>query len=283
VHGAVFFGDINAEYIVSGSSQAVVMYDTPLLEKLSNKTWFNIGLDGEKAGVQYACLCGYFSANKAPQVVIQNVDAWGLGPIGAAYDNERYSPYLECDALYENLVPIDANLWRYRFIGRPRLILKGLIGQLGIADRFADDIRIRGFNPRDSPPLDRKKTIALFEASTSLDVQVGGEGERYLRRIIDLCRQHGSRIVLVAGPMWEERLKYTANPDRFNEEMKRLSAANDVTFMDFTRTSISLDHMNFYDSIHLRREAAAEFSRMLFGGLEEEKVLTSALSIVQRR
>ena len=163
----------------------------------------------------------------------------------------------------------------YRFVGRPRLILKGLIGQLGIADRFADDIRIRGFNPRNSPPLDPDRTVALLKASSTLGIQVRGEGQQYLERIIELCRQHGSKVVLVAGPMWKERMKYTTNLNRFNEEMMRLSAAKDVVYIDLTHTSISSNHENFYDSIHLRQDAAAAFTRTLFEHLEERKLLTT--------
>jgi hypothetical protein len=176
VHNTVFSGKANAEFLILGSSRASSNYHTPELAELSKSSWFNIGQDGEEANIHFAYLRAYLSMNAKPKCLVYNIDPWALGPFERTYDNIRYVPYLANRIFYDEMKEIDSSIWQYgcipmyKFIGRPKLVLKGALGNFGMADRL-----LQAIGSSDSIPGKRIRwTFKRRETSTQNGIRSRG-------------------------------------------------------------------------------------------------------------
>ncbi len=287
VHRDAFTGHVNAEFLVSGSSRALANYDTPRLSELTNSEWFNIGLDGEEPDVQFAYLSGYMSKNKKPKMVVYNIDPWGLGPIVRDYDNIRYVPFLDNDALYGELKAVDPSLWRYRYIpmykffGRPKLILKGIMGNVGVGDRFINKSREKGYGVRKVEAINVDVARAFNNKRTPkswFDYEVGGVGESYLQKIIELCESNNVPLIFVVSPIWKERELLATNRRLVNERLAEMCRSHNIPFRSFLDSPICDRVDCFADSVHLNQLGARLFADELDSWLQEDVRINELLS-----
>ena len=65
-------GRVNAEILISGSSRAARHYDPRVIEAVTGRSAFNIGVNGARIDLQLALLKTYLNHNTKPALVIQD-------------------------------------------------------------------------------------------------------------------------------------------------------------------------------------------------------------------
>ena len=97
---------------------------------------------------------------------------------------------------------------------------------------------------------------ATIETVDSLKLQ-------YLRRFIDLCRQHHIQLAWVVSP------KYTKVPSSHYDVLKTLAQENGIPFLDYHTPGLYLDHPEYFkDGSHLWDEGARHFSSLFASDLK---------------
>jgi hypothetical protein len=263
----VMSGRVNAAIIVNGSSRALTHYDPRVIQEETGRSAYNLGMNGIQIDVQVAILKAYLNHNRAPELVIQNLEAFSFETTrpGEIYDPGIYLPYLADPDLYASLRAIDPAVWKWRHIPLYGYVVEdarftwiaGLFGRAGISGR---EDYFQGFNPRF---LDWTGEFDQFRATLPNGIRYAIEprGLRALTELIQLCRARGIRLILVYSPEYAEMQALERNRAQIFNRFRELSDRFDVPLWDFSDSPLSREKANFYNSEHLNAAGAALFSR----------------------
>lgn len=267
-------GTINAEVVITGSSRALTHYDAPLLQALTGRSVYNIGLNGSQTDMQVARLKSYLANNAPPRMVVHNLDLFSFQVSrGGVYDPGQYVPYLRDPYIYEALQRVNPEIWKsktlplYGYVVEDLrfnwvLGLRGLVGFQPAEDHF------QGFKPRDT---EWTGDFERFRAANPEGVRfsVDPDGIAAMEDLLAVCRKRNIPVLLVYSPEYYEMQLMTSNRGEIFERFGRLAAEPGVHLLDFSKSKVSFDRSNFYNSQHLNVRGAASFTRELAAVLNE--------------
>src|SRR5262249_17993016 len=150
----VMSGRVNAQIVITGSSRALAHYDPAIIECVTGKTAYNLGLNGSHTDMQLALLKAYLRHNVKPEIVVHNLDIHSLESTGSdLYNPGLYMPYLMEQDLYKAIERIRPDVWKWKWIplygyaveDMNLTWVKGLQGFFGINPPEAFFL---GYNPR---------------------------------------------------------------------------------------------------------------------------------------
>lgn len=268
VWNAIVQGRINADVLVTGSSRALVHYDARMLEQELGRSTYNIGLNGSQTDMQVARFKTYLRNNRAPKLLIHNLDAFSLQVThGEVYDPGQYLPFLDQEDIYGALLKINPETWKWRYLplygyATQDMRLSWLYSLLGLAIAERPDTHFLGYRPRYD---EWTEDFERFRASNpdGIDVIVEERGVQQLEEMLSMCQSRGIRVVLVYSPEFTEMQAMTRNRAEIFSIFRRLSEEYGALFLDFSTSDISFSKSWFYNSQHLNARGAQEFTREL--------------------
>ncbi|MGE0023879.1 MAG: hypothetical protein AB7S70_09645 [Hyphomicrobium sp.] len=281
VSNRIVDGAINADILITGSSRALSHYDAPLIQERTGRTTYNIGLNGSQTDMQVARLATYLRHNKAPALLIHNLDAFSFQVThGGVYDPAQYMPYLSEPAIYAALALIDPDIWKSRVIPlygytAADLRFTWVLGALRLVGWSPAEDHVQGFKPRYTAwTEDFERFQRLNPKGVTFEVEPAGVTE--MKKLLALCREHRIKVLLVYSPEYAPMQKMTSNRDEIFAGFDALKREFGVPLWDYSGSPISASRDNFYNSQHLNAGGAAEFSRDLAARLvAEQGVATS--------
>lgn len=262
-------GRINADIVINGSSRALTHYDPRILEASSGRSSFNIGLNGSQTDMQVARFKTYLRHNRAPTLLIQNLDAFSFQVThGEVYDPGQYLPYLSSEPdLYQALLRINPDTWRWRYVplyGYAKEDMRfgwltGIVHWLTGAQRQAD---LKGFKPRHS---EWTEDFDRFRANNpdGVHVDVEPEGVQQVEELLRICAERGIKVALVYSPEFIEIQQMTSNRDEIFARFESVSRRYGGLLLDFSESPISARREFFYNSQHLNADGAQAFTTEL--------------------
>jgi hypothetical protein len=264
----VMSGRVNAQIVISGSSRALAHYDPAIIERITGKTAYNLGLNGSHTDMQLALLKAYLRHNAKPDIVVQNLDTHSLEATGSdLYNPGLYIAYLQEDDLYRALGKINSDVWKWKWIplygyaveDMNLTWVKGLQGFFGINPR---EEFFQGYNPR------KRKWTGDFDRLRGMYPQgvrkeMNAEGEAALRDLIELCRERGIKVVLVYSPEYYEMQALTLNRREIFAKFEDIARKYQVPFWDYSKSPLAYEQRFFNNSQHMNVDGATEFSENL--------------------
>lgn len=260
-------GRADADLLINGSSRALVHYDTGVLREKTGLPAFNLGRNGSHVDMQLALLKSCLRLNRKPSLVVQNLDMHSLARTEEIYDPVQYVPYLREPELYAGVLKIHPEAWKWRWIPLYgytvedmnftwTLAFRGWAGLNPREDHFS------GFNPRD---LRWSRDFERFKEKnpSGITSRMDPEGIAALEQIVDLCLSQGVRIVLVYSPQYHEMLGLVNNREEIFGHFRRIAGRRGVPFLDYSRSPICREQELFYNSQHLNRSGARQFTAEL--------------------
>lgn len=263
----VFSGEINSKILVTGSSRAFVHYDPDVIEKVTGKTCFNIGLDGTSLRLQLAVLRAFLKNNRKPDIIIQNLDITSFAS-SEIYQPTQYIGYLHERDIYNALVEIDPIFWKFRhvplydlFFHGKEITKKAIYGYLYRYLKFKiyhENIR-KGFLPREV------KWDGSFDSykknnPQGINREIKESEIKRLKEIIELAKSNGIKIILVYSPEYYENYELTLNRKEIFKIFKDVALEYNVLFLDYSGSDLSKLKQYFYNSQHLNAKGAEKFS-----------------------
>lgn len=264
-------GRANAQIVINGSSRAVVHYDPHILQKTTKKTVFNNGRNASHTDLQYALLKEYLKVNLKPDLVIQNLDIHTFETTEEIYEPAQYIPYLKNEQLYQNLYSIDAAVWKWRVlplygiaVQDTKMIWLNSLPKL----LFRGDQLNSGYFPSErswTGEFDR----FLSENPNGFVKRIDSDCVIALENIIKLCKLSGIKVLLIYSPEYREAQSLTKNRQEVFTKFNEIARTYEVSFWDYSHSQISTNRNFFYNSQHLNRNGAEEFSADIARRLSE--------------
>lgn len=215
--------NVNTKYLVLGHSHPECAFNDSLIDNFKNLS---------QSGESY-----YYTYFKAKEIIKQNpsietvfieftnnqinesMNDWIWGE---KYMNHRYPKYSSFMKYDDKMILAKNNL--SGFLNSTSLSLKENIGRV-IKQNFNYTNSIGGYLY-----LERDKTDSLVnnikkEYSQSENVRVSEHNLEYLNKIIDLCEEHGKKVILIRSP---QHSKYTgySNENIYQEIRNNLFSIN---------------------------------------------------------
>lgn len=273
VSNRILSGKVNARIVVTGSSRAASHYDPRILEALVGKSAFNLGRNGSQTDMQLAVLEAYLSNNKAPEIVLHNLDGFSFVTTREVYDLAQYLPYLGEASLYGSLQKINPEIWKSRYIPLYGYVVEDmrLTWLTGLGACFGWRPReeyFLGFNPRPAAWTDE---FSSFQAKnpTGVSWPIEPEGVGHLTKILEVCKKRGTQVVLVYSPEYKGMQELTRNRSEIFRLFHKLASEHDVPLWDYSTWEHSGETAYFTNSQHLNSLGAERFSKDLAGRLKD--------------
>jgi hypothetical protein len=266
-------GKINAQIIVTGSSRALSHFDPRIIEAQTGHSAFNLGRNGSQSDMQLAVLKAYLAHNRAPEVVVHSLDSFSFEATTSVYNPAQYVPYLYDDELYKPLLHFNPNTWRSRYLPLYGYVVDDMSfsWMLGLGSLLGwsphEDFFL-GFNPRSKKWSDE---FEKFRNGNSDGVRwpIDSEGIQSVENLVQLCQQHGIKLIFVYSPEYTEMQKLTKNRQEVFERFRGLSVRYHVPFWDYSNWKYAGDTDYFQNSQHLNAEGAELFSEDIASQLKE--------------
>jgi hypothetical protein len=264
VSNRVMTGRINAEILITGSSRALTHYDSRVIQKITGRQTFNIGLNGSQTDMQLALFKAYLNHNVKPKLVVNNLDLFSFVTSHEIYDPAQYMPYLKEEAFYHAICRVYPDAWKWKYLPlygylvednlfKWLLGVKGFLGFQGKEDRF------QGFLPRHTTWTgDFKKFRDAHPEGVKFDIEP--QGVRDLTELVQICRQQGIAIMFVYSPEYAEMQMLERNRREIFARFREICNRFNVPLWDYSESPLCQSRTNFYNSQHLNAEGAEAFS-----------------------
>ena len=259
----IYNGEINAEIAVYGSSRAWVQFNTPMLIDLSSTNSYNFGLDGHNFPIQYLRHLEYLKHNKPPKNIILSVDFLTLQKRKDLYNYSQFLPYMLWNSEiynytkdYEGFSKIDYKIPLVRYIGEFNTLLKAFLPN---KDK---ESRIQGYAGRKNQWNDdflkaQNKTKEKFYKIDSTSISL-------FNNFLKSCKKSKIRVILVYAPVYYEGFNFIENHQEIVDYFKSTAKKNQLSFLDYTKDSISYDKSLFNNATHLNSDGANRFTKQVY-------------------
>jgi len=269
-YSAMLKGGMEHDFLIMGNSRGKSHFNTALIDSLSGRSSFCIGIGGYPFNAQLTKYRLYREHNRKPALIIQNVDHGTfamMDDVRHRHQSEQFFPLVydrlgrkemkklgyTCLELY---VPL------YRFLGYQQVIKNGLLEALYIK-HYVSRPAYKGFRP-ESGEWDGSVLAQMDKGPVILDERARSLFEDYL----DWCAADSIQVILVYSPLYvgaQEKMLYLQDAkDYFSEQATR----HGFSYLDYTDNSICLDTCNFCVSVHMNPKATDEFTRLFCKDLD---------------
>lgn len=267
----IYNGKINSDVVILGTSRAEVHYDPRVILKETGLKTFNLGLSGTHYNLFSIRWNSYINNNPPPKILIADIDAGALSHQKEIYGKFQYLPYfykeeysrvakeIDQDYYYEKLIPL------YKYRGYEMSIVKQLKSNY---DHKNCDKNFNGYIEHDINWIERDylKLLNILKNKPLKDTSNYDfkEGLKLLKQIIIFSKKNNIRLIFTTSPVYYEALGIDVDRNfRFKKVVEKLSKKNKIEWYDFSDCKLSKRKENFYNSSHLNKRGAEQYSKMI--------------------
>jgi hypothetical protein len=265
-------GKINADILVIGSSRAQLHISPYYIDSTFKVNSYNIGIGGYGFLMQYYRFLFYMEYNKLPKYIIQNIDpTMTLAKGDSLYQYTQFLPYLKDSIIkkmvnsYYGLTWADFHIPLYKYHSLYSEMYSGIMANLH------------------TPPDNNGSYKGFIAVNKQWDFEFGqfklkhphGYRFRLDKTTIDLfakylgfCKTKGITVIFVCTPEYYEAQNMLLNRDSIMNIYKNYSATYGIPILDYSKDSLCLDTINFYNSQHLNSMGAMKFNKKLVKDLK---------------
>jgi len=262
----LFNGRAAADILIQGSSRAWVQVDPAIIEAVSGKTAYNLGLDGYDFSLQSCRYQLYRQYNPAPQTVIQILDIATLNRRQDLYMYEQFLPYYHEEQLVRTISQFQGFSWAHyylplaKYAGRYTYARIGLEEFLGLAHYRSS--KYKGYRGQEIT------WTGAFEAFTrdypqGITQPTDPGNIAAFDRFLAEAAHSGVQVILVYAPEYYQVNDYLRNKAEILAIYQDFADKYGIPFYDFSDNYLSQDQRYFYNAEHLNKAGAELFSRQL--------------------
>ena len=271
---AMLEGGMDNDILILGNSRGKSHFDTCVIDSISHKQSFNLGIGGYPINAQLLKYQLYREHNQKPELIIQNTDYMTIrvmSDIRNQHESEQFFPLVYDKAMRDQLRKngygfLELNMPLYRFFGYQQVIKNGLMEALHI--KHYSRPSYKGFLPEkgqwNGSELARMKPE---------NVVLSEEGRALFEDYLAQCRADSIQVVLVNSPLYagaQEKLLGYADARTYFEQVAEKYGC---LYLDYTDTPVCQDTSNFVVSVHLNARAAREFTETLLEDLKSRNII----------
>lgn len=271
---AMLEGGMDNDILILGNSRGKSHFDTRVIDSLSQKQSFNLGIGGYPVNAQLLKYRLYREHNRKPAVIIQNIDYMTIrimSDIRHQHESEQFFPLVYDKVMRKELREsgygfLELNWPLYRFFGYQQVIKNGLMEALHI--KHYSRPSYKGFLPEkgqwNGSELARMKPE---------NVVLSEEGKALLEDYLAQCRADSIQVVLVNSPLYAGAREKLLGYDDARVYFEQVAEKYGYLYLDYTDTPVCQDTSNFVVSVHLNDRAARAFSETLMEDLKSRIII----------
>jgi len=261
---------LNADILIMGNSRALCSYHSQVIETITGKRVWNIGVSGQPFGISYMRYQLYAQHNKTPQLVIINIDQGELDIIANGFGREEYYPYFD-QPIIQSYFDLYGLTWKHRFIpmykyfGDYKLIGYGFASSVGIYP-FDEKHHYHGFYNENSP-FDGTNLRKKFDKDSIIVADCNSRAVQLLEDLIVQLQQQNTNVLFCYAPQYQV-LFQQLNLDDMMIAYKELSNTYEVPLLDYSCDYWTNDSSYFYNANHINLKGATLFSTQLANDIQ---------------
>lgn len=205
---------LEVDFAVLGSSRAFSAFDMNLMEKITGKSWINLGANGSGLAENFMALHLFLKRNKVGTVLIQ-IDVEVL--VGAAHEKNKIHPYsflpywtdsVVRSVLVREIEPLSSPVLRLTpqlryFYFNKYFSPKEIVRRLMIGGNSGEALsRLLGAEPLDQRSLSSGGGVKKENRAVITDYTINP----YLSKILELTRENDVEVVFFTAPIYFGKL-----------------------------------------------------------------------------
>tara|TARA_Y100001970_G_C14099961_1_gene784918 strand:- start:86 stop:1027 length:942 start_codon:yes stop_codon:yes gene_type:complete len=257
----------NYDYLVIGSSRAMNMFDSNVIDDSLKTNGINLGHGGAGFRFNYLSLYLFLKRNNVKKVFIQ------IDPFEIYHNNIYNRPQL--DNFFFNYLTDSVVLNTLSdYHSRLKLKIYNYIPILGVIE-YNKAYKLSGFieSFNSSIKYDKTKGSDLLSSEKNIFVPPKnvdfGQAEikpsrndlKYLSKIVQLCRKNKINVYLYTAPIYDYEYYYLSKYPNFDKDIKDIVQSLDLIYYNYRDFFIIKDSMLFKDVIHLNDLGTKIFSK----------------------
>ncbi len=265
-------GGINAQIVVLGNSRAYRHFNPEIISQITQKSFYNLGMDGYSFKTQAIKYGIYTQHNSKPQVVVINVDHATLNNNEIGFDREQFLPYLnhysfQHDDFQKSFSWAERKLPVVRYFGCKTEIPLALLEFTGI--KHYNDKEINGYWQEDIKWKD-EELACLLDSNFKLNFSFNEKESMMLEEFIRKRVAEGIKVILVWSPIQVDGLKILVDNVKNRDFYNALAKRNNIPFLDYSNDAMCYDTRNFTNYSHLNTEGVKVFNQKFANDLIRE-------------
>lgn len=262
-------GSINAEILIIGSSRAEVHFDSRVIMRETNKKTYNIGLSGADWNLIKHRLDTYLEFNQPPDYLIVNIDVGTFSVFTPKYKvRPPLLPYMLYDKRTYGVYDVPFEDFAFplvRYIGNRKVIFDALT--LWWQGKIKPTEKHFGFRAVDEPFDDTKIDFFKRKDFTYLDIPPS-EFYNYIETTLPKTKIIGVHTPIFIDSLSSMNLE-NIRTNCFRDEFEK----RNWVFLDYSKSEISLDISNFYNSIHMNVAGVNKFMDLFIKDLDRTGII----------
>ena len=259
------------DIVFVGNSRTFIHIDPRVVDSVTGKKAYNLGLDGCTIPFFNMALCKYLQCHPIPKYVVINADFSGLNTGMQVYNYPDYQQYIGDSVVSACLVPYYSE-FKHSLLGRLSLFRQ--INSKPDDEKMGNFIYLyknmlhrhndvnlsdpkRGFSPSDRTWESQSHTVKTYKAIYT------PQAFDLMRQMIANCQSKGIKVIMVCTPMYKDYHHIIVNYNEAKDTLQSIANSYKVPYWIYSDTYLSDKTANFYNVEHLNAEGAAAFSRML--------------------
>lgn len=255
---------INADIVINGSSKAWTQFSPEIIQNITSKKTYNLGLDGYGFHLQNLKFNLYKKSNVLPKLIIQVASTGTLSKREGIYRKHQFLPYFNNTEIFKDVLTFKGVSFRDKYIplikysGESKPVIQGAVNYLTLDKMFKSNLR-NGYFGRDwtwDTSFDLFKLNNPNGVVNKLSDTVISKFKIYL----NWCVKNNIIMVLVSPPSYKESQAYIKNYDQILNLYKEYANNKTIYFIDYSNSYLCYDKKYFYNSQHLNKTGAELFS-----------------------
>ena len=265
----LFYGNMNCDAVVMGSSRGFVQYSPAILDSILGLNSYNLSVDGRCIDAEVAKYNTYIQHNPKPKVIIQNIDFGNL-LMSNGYEREQFTPYLYDDVLFNEVKDFDGfTIWdKYlplvRYSGYFEVIKEGL----HLPNKLNQYPLYKGYFGRDE-----KWDGTAFRNVDKVHFSVNTQAVDIFDKYLALCKKDGIQVILVFAPIYIGVSEKMDNNEEMFDYYQKFADKYDFPLLNYTFDSISYDTSYFYNATHMNKLGSELFTTKLAHDIDSLQLL----------
>lgn len=273
-YSAMLKGGMDNDILIMGNSRGKSHFDTRVIDSLSQKQSFNIGIGGYPINAQLLKYQLYKEHNRKPDLIIQNIDYMTIrvmSDIRNQHESEQFFPLVYDKEMRAQLRKLgygylELNIPLYRFFGYQQVIKNGILEALHI--KHYSRPSYKGFLPERG-----RWNGSVLARMKPENVVLSEEGKVLFEEYLAQCCSDSVRVVLVNSPLYTEAQRKLMGYCDARTYFEQIAEKYGCLYLDYTDTQECQDTNNFVVSVHLNARAARQFSETLMEDLISLKII----------
>ena len=264
---------IDPEVLFLGSSVAEVGFNANLIGQLTNKTVYNLAIDGTSIIQSRFLIDEFLSYSQNCKRVVIGFAFFSFDKKTSLTEPSRYLAHFSNTHVKSNFRQIDPELYSklryvpfYSFTQTKHTYYKNAVhGLKNIikGNKLVPDI-LNGYVPHNTPWNGERVEPEQIGSET---ISISPETIKRVIDIINNIKAKNIEPVLVITPMYLKGQELFSNFNHYQNAAKEISEKTGVKLFDFSNSELVLDEKNFYNNGHLNSTGADLFSKMVADSL----------------